>query len=440
MRHCPQCAQLRSRAEAADACTLALRSLLDAARREVAAQVESHLMASVEKMSKRIECLERRLRNARVLSESSEQLAAEAVVEQLAAKREAGCASERARRLARYIEATSRRRELMKLTAARERRESAIWSTQGRIRSLESDPEMGMPRGIGKRRSLTKAEAELRALRAEASAADAVETRLLEVDKAEDLIRDAALRGDAQTISRLVSGGYQCDAPDDDGSTALDYACDLGHADAVAACLEAGADPFGGSKSSPIVLAANGGHQSVVELLLNAVGEQLPSLLASTDARGRTALHAAAARSRLRLVQRLLRAGARVDALDKDGNSPLHLAIASQCDDTNLVISLVHLLFERSNDPDRPNVLGDTPGQLALRSGRAALIAAYKQALATHKAACSHQADSGESGDAPPPSNDRVRRWGYLALKAGPAPRREARTKSDPPNAVDLVL
>lgn len=437
---CRDCEQLRSRAEAADACTLALRSLLDVARREAAGEVESRFMSSVEKMSKRIESLERRLRNARLLSESSEQMAAEAVVEQIAAKREASRASEQARRLARYIEATSRRRELMKLTAARERRETAIWSKQGRVRSLEADPELGMPRGVGKRRSLKKAEAELKALRAEACTADAVEKRLRDVDEVEDLIRDAALRGDAQSISRLVSRGYQCDSPDDDGSTALDYACDLGHADVVAVCLDAGADPFGGSKSSPIVLAANGGHQNVVEMLLNAVGEEVPSLLASTDARGRTALHAAAARGRFRLAQRLLGAGARVDALDNDGNSPLHLVVASQSDDTNLVVSLVHLLVERSNDPVRPNALGDTPDQLALRSGRAAVIAACNRALETHKVACSRQADSGESGDAPPPCNDRVGRWGYLALKAGPVPCDEARTNSDALNAIDLVL
>ncbi|KAJ8614530.1 hypothetical protein CTAYLR_000819 [Chrysophaeum taylorii] len=375
-----------------------------------ACEVESRV--EVRKMSARIEALEKRVRNARLVSDKSERLAAEAVVEQLAAKREARVSSEHCRRLTRYVEAARRREARSRLREARYEREAAIKAAAAGVRGLESDPEITLPIGVVKRRSLAKLESRLSSLRREAAEADAVERELREIDELDEKVRSSVVRGDANDLRRWIGHGARVDAPDADGATALDYACQGGRADLVKACLDAGADPIGGSlgigalgivrrgkgqalalaASRPLVLASDRGHLAVVETLLDAVGPGEPTtlILASGDACGRTPLHAAAARGRPRVSRALLRAGAVVDALDDHGATPLHLAFANENDTPDDVI---RLLLDHGADAHRRNVIGETPADIARRVGRAPLVAAYERDLVAHRRAISSKND-----------------------------------------------
>jgi uncharacterized protein len=59
---------------------------------------------------------------------------------------------------------------------------------------------------------------------------------------AADALAEAARKGDAAAIKKLLAGGLNVNTPFRYGATALSYACDHGHLDAVKVLLEAGAD------------------------------------------------------------------------------------------------------------------------------------------------------------------------------------------------------
>ena len=89
---------------------------------------------------------------------------------------------------------------------------------------------------------------------------------------ASDALLDAAKRGDAGAVGRLLSGGAPPDYADDHGTTALHRAAKAGHADVVRALLVAGAfvDQTEYDGDTALVFAAKAGHADVVRILLEA--------------------------------------------------------------------------------------------------------------------------------------------------------------------------
>lgn len=80
----------------------------------------------------------------------------------------------------------------------------------------------------------------------------------------------ASLRGDLETINRLVASGADIDEANSAQETALTYAIAWNQADVVELLLENGADPEApdGARWSPLMYAANEGNQVVVGALL----------------------------------------------------------------------------------------------------------------------------------------------------------------------------
>ena len=85
-------------------------------------------------------------------------------------------------------------------------------------------------------------------------------------------LRDAATKGNLETVKDFLSKGAAVDGATEFGATALIFAADRGHLEVVRTLIEHGADvnhkdaTYG---STPITWAAYGGHADIVTLLLS---------------------------------------------------------------------------------------------------------------------------------------------------------------------------
>jgi ankyrin repeat protein len=137
----------------------------------------------------------------------------------------------------------------------------------------------------------------------------------------------AALKGHTAIVELLLDAGADVNA-DRWGTTALIAAADEGHAEIVRLLLAEGANVNAKQRwgTTALMLAASGGsegHTAIVELLLAVPGIDVN---AKDDDDGITALMRAAANGQAAIVERLLAAGADVNAKDNDGETALMFA------------------------------------------------------------------------------------------------------------------
>jgi len=121
------------------------------------------------------------------------------------------------------------------------------------------------------------------------------------------------------------------------------YAAHYGNAPAVRALLESGVDANKSltiGRTTALILAARRGHVATVKLLIEK-GADLNIVHLTT---GETALYRAAEQSNLLCAMELLKAGADVNIANKDGQTPLMVAVKKGC------ISLVALLIQSGAD------------------------------------------------------------------------------------------
>ena len=146
----------------------------------------------------------------------------------------------------------------------------------------------------------------------------------------------AAERDRPASVMALLDAGADLNARNNAGRTALHAATASIElhpsavsmaAAAVAVLLDAGANPNArdSSGATPLQLAPAGSREMMSALMDAHAGRtvQSPNV---RDAFGYTALHAAARVDSPRLIAALLEAGAEIDALDNEGNTPLLLA------------------------------------------------------------------------------------------------------------------
>eukprot|EP00072_Mus_musculus_P070293 XP_017172056.1 PREDICTED: ankyrin repeat domain-containing protein 54 isoform X3 [Mus musculus] len=129
-------------------------------------------------------------------------------------------------------------------------------------------------------------------------------------------LRDSANANDVETVQQLLEDGADPCAADDKGRTALHFASCNGNDQIVQLLLDHGADPNqqDGLGNTPLHLAACTNHVPVITTLLR--GGMCPSPSPAC-----LFLHLIASMPPLPVPT-----GARVDALDRAGRTPLHLA------------------------------------------------------------------------------------------------------------------
>lgn len=155
----------------------------------------------------------------------------------------------------------------------------------------------------------------------------------------------------------------------------LHYAARRGDSRAVLASLDNGVsvNQATGDGRTALMLAAAGGHLSVLHMLLNHHAR----LNEADRHHGWTALHWAAREQHPAVVRALVAAGAHVNTVDHQGRTALLLA-AEQVHSKDTQIA--HTLIAAGANPKRPDTLGDTPILLAAQRGNL-LLARYLIAL-----------------------------------------------------------
>lgn len=182
------------------------------------------------------------------------------------------------------------------------------------------------------------------------------------VDSSAELMCLAATAGDAERVAELIRAGASVNEVDSKGFLPLLYACREGHVEVARLLLEAGSDCTSYlSGHSALEKAAASNDCSIVELLL--------SHGASVDDAGlggRPPLVTAAATGALDTLEVLLDTGADVNCGDLLGNTALHVAVTELPPQDPSAI--IRTLLLRGADKLRPNLAGETPVQLSLRS------------------------------------------------------------------------
>ncbi|KAK2593245.1 hypothetical protein QQS21_009044 [Conoideocrella luteorostrata] len=160
-------------------------------------------------------------------------------------------------------------------------------------------------------------------------------------------IRLAAFNGHKRILQRLILGNENIiNQSDEDGTNALHWACERGHAEIVQMLLDKGADvnAQSGDCDNALQAASEAGHVDIMQILLDNG--------ADINAKGRqysNALQAASYRGDAKIAQMLLDNGADVNAKGKYGN-------ALQAASYKRNIEIVQMLLDRGADVDALHV------------------------------------------------------------------------------------
>jgi uncharacterized protein len=148
------------------------------------------------------------------------------------------------------------------------------------------------------------------------------------VAPSDSVIADAAMNGDRDSIRELLRAGFDVNAAQPDGMTALHWAADRNDATIAEILLYAGAKHTAKTRiagHTPLMVASRHGHAEVITVLLEAGAD---ANVRST-AGGTTPLHFAAASGSVATIEALIRHGAEVDAQEvSNGHTPLMFAAA----------------------------------------------------------------------------------------------------------------
>ncbi|KAL9620310.1 MAG: hypothetical protein Q9160_005109 [Pyrenula sp. 1 TL-2023] len=144
--------------------------------------------------------------------------------------------------------------------------------------------------------------------------------------------------------------------------------------------LDAGANPMlkSSNRKTPLHLAAQAGQCGSVDVLVHFMSSRLESVN-DRDATGKTSLHYACASGKVESVRSLLRSGARLNAEDCSGKTPLHEAVRrpspEYCLESNDFIndsqlySIISLLISAGANVHAKDNSGATPIGMAINLG-----------------------------------------------------------------------
>jgi ankyrin repeat protein len=142
-----------------------------------------------------------------------------------------------------------------------------------------------------------------------------------------EIVMQAALNGNSQSIMEAMENGYDVNSTDQEQHTALMMAAYNGHSEVVEMLLEHGAtvDLRDNQDRTALMYASTGPFNESVKLLLEAGAD--PNLVDNDE--HFTALMFAAAEGQKEVVSTLLKHGADKALLDVDGESAYDFAVAN---------------------------------------------------------------------------------------------------------------
>lgn len=196
------------------------------------------------------------------------------------------------------------------------------------------------------------------------------------------------------TVDILVANGADVNIAPRYSSSMLSLACEYSSLNVIAYLLDHGATDSARNKienplTSALVTAASREDDAVIRLLLDR-GHIADC---SSSYRNRTALHEAATSLRLSNIQVLLNHGAKKGLKDRDGNSPLHLAVKQEACTLEIakLLSFKGAEFVANRDGDTPFIASVSGNrsvcEMILRATPDLQISKPKIALALIKAA-----------------------------------------------------
>ncbi|MEM7443523.1 MAG: ankyrin repeat domain-containing protein [Pseudomonadota bacterium] len=190
-----------------------------------------------------------------------------------------------------------------------------------------------------------------------------------QLDRTDDtrLLRAAGFSDDPDAVAALLEAGADPNARGENGSTALHLASIRGHSEVVAVLLEAGANPdvqgrySGGTPLQRITFSAGPNTLDIVEQLLEAGAD--PD--ARSDPYGRTPLRNIAETNIFPSIMTvLLEAGADPNSRTSDGRTPLHAAAINENG-----ARAIALLAQAGANPNVRDDEGNTPLHDAMIGG-----------------------------------------------------------------------
>jgi ankyrin repeat protein len=226
-------------------------------------------------------------------------------------------------------------------------------------------------------------------------------------------VADAAQKGDAAAVKKLIAQGADVNVPEGDGMTALHWAAEHGDSAISTMLLRAHADVKAATRIgsyTPLELASRSGSAAVVKALLAAGAD--PN---RPDASGATAVHLAAAAGNADAVSALLEKGGNPNAREKEwGQTPLFFAA-----ENNRAAAIKVLLAKGADPAARSNVMNlqedAARDQAGTKKRNEVLIAfmpqARKDSVAAAAKAQAH-ADSIAAAEAGPNAAQFARRGG----------------------------
>ncbi|KAI4121726.1 MAG: hypothetical protein LQ338_006194, partial [Usnochroma carphineum] len=178
-------------------------------------------------------------------------------------------------------------------------------------------------------------------------------------------------------------------SPDGDGKTALHYAAETGHSEALDLLLQNGAhfNTADHNGYTPLMYAAINGHDHCASNLLefaHKIDQQAGRFIDHRNSESNTALHEAIIHRRNSVIHVLIESGADVFALSRNDTTALHLALLNATNADNgqrLVSSTVAELLEKARTDGKFQPFIDYPNSI----GATALFIACEQKL--HKVA-----------------------------------------------------
>jgi ankyrin repeat protein len=182
-------------------------------------------------------------------------------------------------------------------------------------------------------------------------------------------LHNAALNRSTIALETLIGLGATIDAKNKKGETPLFFAAQLGRLDGVDTLIKLGADPYSvDNKGNTVLLSACSSRSAIdndVVSIINLLSEKGLVDLHRVNEEGNNALHISAthptrAKHTVKTIKTLVDLGVNVDAHNKEGKTPLHVAVSSSNNEGAKV------LLDCKANPNLANENGITPLQIAV--------------------------------------------------------------------------